>query len=115
MGDLQFKRGGVNRHPLSPPFYSTLTELWLIYLLLGTPAGHHLAILMKARANLDVQGCEACYRKTLTSGGWELVDRNLKQLKRRQSGSKVLTEHLVIEAQSRICLGHGSLGDVLGS
>lgn len=39
--------------------------------------------------------------KPLTSGGWELVDRNLKQLKRRQSGSKVLTEHLVIEAQSR--------------
>lgn len=28
------------------------------------PAGHHLAILMKARANLDVQGCEACHRKT---------------------------------------------------
>lgn len=37
--------------PASPPLYSTLTEQWLIYLLLGTPAGHHLAILMKAHTH----------------------------------------------------------------
>lgn len=68
-------------HPLSPPLSSTLTELRLVSLLLGTP-GHS----DEAHANLDGQGVKQVTGKPSTHGGWELVNDNLKPWDRRAKG-----------------------------